>query len=355
MNVIIKSYEQSSNLFKYSAMVRRGRMKSNLLALALCLALLCSCDDADTCKAVELPKIIFDTDIVGSTDDLVALCALYKYMDEGKCDVIGIVVDREGEKNAACVDVFNTYYGHPDIPIGLVRNGINNPVVWNDYSGIAQWKDSAGNCLFRHTIKDYSTLPDGWELYRTQLLSAPYKSVTIVSVGFVTALSQLLESEGGQQLVADKVRALYIMGGNFAVSSPDYNFAQGPEFAQNFIMRWPESTPIYFSPTEVGNDIYYSKQQLLDDLSDIEVNPLKEIYLRNGEDEALRMWDPLTLIHAVEGDEWFLLSEWGNVTIDSEGNTTFTASPNGNCRYQKPGDASWNSATLNKIRNLIKQ
>ena len=265
------------------------------------------------------------------------------------------MVDREGEKNAACVDVFNTYYGHPDIPIGLVKNGITNPVVWNDYSGIAQWKDSAGNCLFRHTIKDYSTLPDGWELYRTQLLSAPYKSVTIVSVGFVTALSQLLESEGGQQLVADKVRALYIMGGNFAVSSPDYNFAQGPEFAQNFIMRWPENTPIYFSPTEVGNDIYYSKQQLLDDLSDIEVNPLKEIYLRNGEDEALRMWDPLTVIHAVEGDEWFLLSEWGNVTIDSEGNTTFTASPNGNCRYQKPGDASWNSATLNKIRNLIKQ
>ena len=51
--------------------------------------------------------------------------------------------------------------------------------------------------------------------------------------------------------------------------------------------------------------------------------------------------------------EWFLLSEWGNVTIGSEGNTTFTESPNGNFRYQKPGDASWNSATLNKIRNLI--
>ena len=150
MNVIIKSYEQSSNLFECSAMVRRGGMKSKLLALALCLALLCSCDDANTCKTVERPKIIFDTDIVGSTDDLVALCALYKYMDEGKCDVIGIVVDREGEKNAACVDVFNTYYGHPDIPIGLVKNGINNPVVWNDYSGIAQWQlplPEARRCL----------------------------------------------------------------------------------------------------------------------------------------------------------------------------------------------------------------
>ena len=85
MNVFIKSDERSSNSFEYSAMARRGRMKSKLLVLALCLALLCSCDDADTCKAVELPKIIFDTDIVGSADDLVALCALYKYMHEGKC------------------------------------------------------------------------------------------------------------------------------------------------------------------------------------------------------------------------------------------------------------------------------
>ena len=325
-----------------------------LSALALCIVLMCSCNDTDCCKTVEQPKIIFDTDIVGSTDDLVALCALYKYMDEGKCDVIGIVVDREGEMNAACVDLFNTYYQHPDIPIGLVRNGIKDPVAWNDYSGISQWKDSAGNTLFHHTINHYSNLPDGWELYRSLLHSAPDKSVTIVSVGFVTALSQLLESEGGQQLVADKVKALYIMGGNFVVDAPDYNFAQGPEFAQSFILRWPESTPIFFSPSEVGNGIYYSKQQLLDDLSDMEVHPLKEIYRRNEEDESARMWDPLTVIHAVEGDEWFSLSEWGHVTIDSEGNTTFTASPNGNCRYQKPGDASWNAATLHKIRHFIK-
>ena len=39
MNVFIKSDEQSSYSSEYSAMARRGRMKSKLLALALCFEL----------------------------------------------------------------------------------------------------------------------------------------------------------------------------------------------------------------------------------------------------------------------------------------------------------------------------
>lgn len=77
-------------------------------------------------------------------------------------------------------------------------------------------------------------------------------------------------------------------------------------------------------------------------------DPLKEIYLRSKADETQKMWDVLTAIHAIEGDGWFNLSQWGNVTIDHQGNTTFTPSPTGNCRYQKPGDDAWNAATLEK-------
>ena len=325
------------------------------LTIILCFVLICSCNDNEPEHGNEIERatIIFDTDIISSTDDLVALCALYKYMDEGKCDVIGVVVDREGEVNAACVDVFNTYYGHPEIPIGLVRNGIKDAKVFIDYSGVVNWKDADGGPLFPRSIEDYSTLPEGWELYRSLLQSAPDKSVTIVSVGFVTALAQLLTSEGGQRLVADKVKALYIMGGRFNGGKPDYNFAQGLEFAHTFFSLWPENTPVVFSPSEVGAGIYYSKQQLLDDFSGKGLNPLNEIYQRYDEDKTQKMWDPLTVIQAVEGDYLFSLSEWGYVILDDEGNTSFTASPSGNCRYQKPGNDRWNTATLNKIRDLI--
>ena len=52
------------------------------------------------------------------------------------------------------------------------------------------------------------------------------------------------------------------------------------------------------------------------------------------------MWDPLAVINAVEGDSAFYMSERGWVELTPKGETIFTPDPNGNCRYQKPGDAS---------------
>ena len=62
------------------------------------------------------------------------------------------------------------------------------------------------------------------------------------------------------------------------------------------------------------------------------------------------MWDPLTLIQAVEGDEEFILSERGVVTLSSEAATNFIPAAKGHCCYQKPGSNEWNLKMLNKIR-----
>ena len=89
-------------------------------------------------------KMILDSDFGSSTDDLFLLMMLNHYMDDGLVDLKGIVVDREGEKNAQLVDIFNNYYGHPDIPIGLERNGVKNPRCFIPYNGIVDLKDSQG-------------------------------------------------------------------------------------------------------------------------------------------------------------------------------------------------------------------
>lgn len=334
------------------------RIMTKILVYIVALFPFLSCADSNGSLPEQddaVPTIIFDTDICSSTDDLIALRALYNYMDEGKCRLIGVIVDREGERNAACADIFNTFYGHPDIPIGLVKEGIKDAIVWNDYSGITEWKDRNGNVLFSRTVEDYSSLPDGYILYQRLLSSAPDKSVNIVSVGFVTALAQLLESETGRQLVADKVNAIYMMGAKFVPGEGDYNFIQGPEFAQTFFRLLPDDTPVYFSPSEVGERVYYSSDMVLEDMRNVSGDPLKEIYLRSAPDETQKMWDVLAVIHAVEGDGLFTLSEWGNVTIDGNGCTTFTPSPSGNCRYQMPGDEEWNAVMLEKIRKIVRK
>ena len=108
-----------------------------------------------------LPLVILDIDIASSADDLFAMEMLYRYEDEGRCHLLGVMVDREGERNAAFADVMNTYFGHGDVPIGLMRDGIKNPKVWIDYAHWADTKDGVGQPMFRRTVADYSSLPDG--------------------------------------------------------------------------------------------------------------------------------------------------------------------------------------------------
>ena len=64
-------------------------------------------------------QMILDSDFGSSTDDLFALMMSHHYIDEGKVDLKGVVVDREGEKNAELVDIFR---GFPLIPPSRIIN-----------------------------------------------------------------------------------------------------------------------------------------------------------------------------------------------------------------------------------------
>ncbi len=101
-----------------------------------------------------MPLIILDTDIGSSTDDLFALEMLYRYEEQGLCRLLGVVVDREGEQNAVFTDVMNTYFGHGDVPIGLVREGIDAPVVLMDYAHVADLLNGNGQRMFQRTVAD---------------------------------------------------------------------------------------------------------------------------------------------------------------------------------------------------------
>ena len=78
-------------------------------------------------------SIIIDTDLGSSTDDVATICMAYSYMRQGRAELLGIVVDRMGEQNAVFADVLNTYFGFPDIPIGLCRNGVENQQIFPQF------------------------------------------------------------------------------------------------------------------------------------------------------------------------------------------------------------------------------
>ena len=309
-------------------------------------------------------RIIFDCDMGSSTDDLFALMMLYRYMDMKRCTLLGVICDRMGAANADAIDVMNNFYGYPDIPVGLERQGVGAPRVFIPYHNMAYARDTDASHLFKQTYKSPDQYPEAWKLYRKLLAEQPDHSVTIASVGFVTSLSRLLQSGpdeysplSGVDLVHQKVCAMYTMGGVFGDSfEPDYNFTAAIDFSLKFFELWPKDIDIVFSPGEVGDPLYYSADTFIADMSWAEPHPIKWIYQFLQEDKFQKMWDPLAVINAVEGDEViYKLSPRGWVTLTPKGETLFKEDPKGNARYQLPGDKAWNDTMLKYIRLMAIQ
>ena len=326
----------------------------------------CSSEDepAEQDKAYKgVPLVILDTDIASSTDDLFALEMLYRYDEQQLCRLLGVVVDREGEANADFVDVMNTYFGHLDVPVGLVRDGIKDPKVWIDYAKVAYMTEADGiTPMFSRTFDPNERIPDGYKLYRRLLSQQPDHSVSIVSIGFVTCLAQLLQSEAdeysalsGAALVHQKVKCIYLQGGVFGdAEEPDFNFAQGITFAQAFFELWPKDVDMVFSPMEAGQTVEYTPEQVIADVSWTDRHPIKQVYMTCNCNTGQRMWDTMCVIQAVEGDALFSLSERGTIRITPQANTIFTPSAIGNVRYQLSGNAQWSAMMLEKIRTMNK-
>lgn len=306
-------------------------------------------------------QMILDSDFGSSTDDLFALMMLNHYIDDGLVDLKGVVVDREGEKNAQLVDVFNTYYGHPDIPIGLEKNGVKNPRCFIPYSGICDLKDSQGNPFFKRT-QDISRCPEGYKLYRQLLSKAEDKSIVVVAIGFATTLAELFESKAdeysqmdGLELFEKKVKSVYIQSGRFESgdSLSGYNMRAASRQSAIFYDKLPKTVDLIMSPSNVGDLIDYAPQDVLVDLSYTVYNPIKAVYTNYTCDTGQRMWDTNCLVNAVLGDREYNMSPRGWVRFVDKGEESlmlFTNDPNGNARYQLPGDTYFAESKLMDIR-----
>lgn len=341
------------------------KQKKNLLnmmsAIVFCISLcMVSCSDSNNepePKVVEpevvepeeytgIPFIIYDTDIGSSTDDLFALRLLYYYSDMELCKLLGGIVCRMGTEYVALADLMNNYYNHGNLPLGVERNGVNAPNVYIPYSGICDLKNEDGSLMFKRSILDYSKLPDGWKLYRKLLSSQPDKSVKICAIGFMSTIVQLLKSGPdeystltGKELVEKKVKGLYVMGGKFGEidnTKPGYNFGhkEALQFSKELFELWPTSTNIYFSPSLIGDDVDYAPELVISDIKWTDKHPIKQVYMNYDCNTGQRMWDALTAIQTLMGDNLFVLSRKGTVKITEDGQMPFTPDPNGNCYFQ---------------------
>lgn len=277
-------------------------------------------------------RLILDTDMGNDCDDALALGMIHALQNRHEVQLLAVTISKDNRNAAAYIDVVDTFYGRGGIPIGLVQNGKTT----NDTPMLTvpvQRRDARGNYIYPRTLREGAAVPEAVALLTRVLSAQPDASVTIAQIGFSTNLARLVATGEGKALVARKVKALYLMAGNFLQPKPEYNvFTDAPAFA-DLMRNWP--TPMIFSGFEIGLVITYPIESIDRDFSWAANNPVVEAYkVYVGKPEDHPNWDSTAVLDAIRPDRgYFDLSAPGTVSLDAKAATVFTPDPAGKCRY----------------------
>jgi inosine-uridine nucleoside N-ribohydrolase len=273
-------------------------------------------------RAQRIP-IIFDTDMGPDYDDVGAIAILHAYADSGKCTILATMASNRYEGIAAVLNVFNTYFHRPGIPIGIPDDNAPN------LRDKQHWTDSI-LANYPHAIKKNAEAQHAVTLYRELLAQQPDHSVVIVTVGFQTNLAGLLRSKAddispldGPALIKKKVSRLVSMAGGYPRGN-EFNINRDIPSAQAVAKDWP--TPIIYSGFEIGRKIKCGLPLIHN--AAIGHSPVKDVFRisipQSPEDAQGRMsWDETAVLVAIDGNApWYRLQH-GHITIGADGANTW--------------------------------
>jgi purine nucleosidase len=293
-------------------------------------------------QAAEPVRLIFDTDICGDCDDVLALGMIHSLQSRGLCRLLAVTISVEHELAAPFVDAVNTFYERGDIPIGVVGKG---GVIENSEFLSLVTEQESGRFRYRHDLVEKPAAKDATALLRSTLAAQPDRSVVIAQVGFSTNLARLLASPAddlsplnGRELVDRKVKLLSLMAGAFQTieGNPrylEYNVVKDIASARILAERWP--TAMVYSGFEIGIALPYPAVSIEQDYSYVRHHPLAEAYIRRNPPPHNRpTWDLTSVLYAVLPDRgYFDVSPRGTVTVEPDGSTKFKETSQGNHRY----------------------
>ena len=292
-----------------------------MFRLLFCFCLLVSISSQSQ-KARSIP-VIFDSDMGPDYDDVGALTLLHAFADSGYVKILATVASTKYEGVAAVFNALNTYFNRPGLLIGVPK-GKALELKDNQH-----WTDTI-LLKYSHKVERNDEVLSATEVYRKTLASQADRSVTVITVGFLTNLSDLLQSPPdkfskltGKELVEKKVGQLVCMAGSFP-SGNEFNVRMDVVSSKNVFENWP--TPILFSGVEIGFAIR-TGLPLINNRS-IHNSPVKDVYRisipMSKQDSAGRMsWDQTAVLIAVKGYKpWWKIQD-GKIKIAEDGSNTW--------------------------------
>jgi len=264
-------------------------------------------------------NIIFDSDMGPDYDDVGAITILHALADKGEAKILATMASTKYEGVADVLNVFNTYFKRPGIPVGVPKGYALELRDWQ------HWTDTL-LAKYPHKIKTNAEAWDAVKLYRKILSAQPDHSVTIVTIGFLTNVSNLLNSSAdeysslsGKELIKKKVKLLVCMAGKFP-SGFEFNVMKDAAASQNVYEHW--NTPIILSGFEIGEKIKTGLPLIHN--TAIKNDPTKDVFrisIPMAKEDSLgrKSWDETAVLVAIKGySSWYTLHK-GRMIVANDG------------------------------------
>jgi inosine-uridine nucleoside N-ribohydrolase len=298
----------------------------------IALIILNACSSQSGRKNHQVPRIIFDTDLGPDYDDVGALAFLHAMADSGKAEILATVSSNKNELVAPSIEVINTYFNRSELEIGAPKSDGAN------IGSTQHWADSIVD-NYPHTIRSTDDVRDAVSVYRKILNGQPDTSITIVTVGFLTNLGNLLKSEpdsfsplNGKELVSRKVKLLVSMAGKFPAGK-EFNIFIDSVSSKFVYENWPGE--IIFTGFEIGWEIRTGLRIMK---SPVENSPVKDVFRisipLSEEDKLGRMsWDETAALIGVYGTDGFFRKIRGQIIVNTDGSNSWKDDPGGKHCY----------------------
>ncbi len=294
------------------------------LSFLWAIALTITCPDSSLAQQRNVPvNIIFDTDMGPDYDDVGAITLLHAFADKGEASILATVASTKYDNVGAVLNVLNTYFKRPDIPIGVPRG---EALTLKDFQ---HWSDTLV-ARYPHSIKQNADAMDAVELYRKVLSQQPDNSVTIVTVGFLTNIANLLKSKADQysplsgvDLVNKKVNKLVSMAGNFP-SGKEFNVERDAKASVHVFKHFKR--PILLSGGEIGSKIKTGLPLVAN--QNIKNSPVQDVFrisipLDKQDKDGRMSWDQTAVLVAVRGYESYYTVKCGTMIVAEDGSNSW--------------------------------
>jgi len=237
---------------------------------------------------------ILGTDWWDDCDDAVALRLLSRAQKRGEIELLGVGINACMEHSVASVRGFLRAEGLDGIPVGIDLEA-------TDFGGTPPYQKRLSE-NFAPEITN-ACAEDAARMYR-RILAESKRKVEIIEIGFLQVLAALLESPAddlspltGIELVGEKVRHIWIMGGKWDIQGGRENNFSRNERARRAAAAVCECcpVPITFLGFEVGYDVISG--------GNLEnTDHLYSVLLDHGSQNGRKSWDPMLTLLAIIGD-----------------------------------------------------